>query len=83
VTVLTVTGRLTNEPARRDVRHGVVDESRLAVDDPPCLWISLGCWGQPACHCGHRNGEAAATWLRRAEPLTFRDRRASGGEAAS
>ena len=49
--VLTVTGRLTSEPARRDTPKGVVCELALAVDGRPRLWIPVEIWGQLAGRC--------------------------------
>lgn len=48
--VITLTGYLHNDPARRDIpSHGVVAEFRLAVREPRHrLWIDVECWGQLA-----------------------------------
>ena len=50
--VLTVTGRLTSDPARRDTTKGVVCEFRLAVDGQRRLWLPVvTCWGNLAGAC--------------------------------
>ena len=49
--VLTVTGRLTTDPARRDTTKGVVCDFRIAVDGPQRLWLPVTCWGQLAGTC--------------------------------
>ena len=49
--VLTLTGRLTADPVRRDTPKGVVCEFRLAVDGRPRLWITVQTWGQLAGRC--------------------------------
>ena len=49
--VLTLTGRLTADPVRRDTPKGVVCEFRLAVDTRPRLWITVQTWGQLAGRC--------------------------------
>ena len=49
--VLTVTGRLTSGPIRRDTTRGVVCEFRLAVDHNPRVWITVQTWGQLAGRC--------------------------------
>ncbi len=49
--VLTITGRLTADPVRRDTTRGVVTELRLAVDSRPRLWITVEAWGQLAGRC--------------------------------
>jgi single-stranded DNA-binding protein len=49
--VLTVTGRLTAEPVRRDTTKGVVCEFRLAVDHKPRLWLTVQTWGNVAGRC--------------------------------
>ena len=49
--VLTVTGRLTSDPARRDTTKGVVCEFRLAVDGQRRLWLPVVCWGHLAGIC--------------------------------
>ena len=47
--VITRTGRLTNDPARRDTPKGVVAVFRLAADhNRRRLWIDIECWGQIA-----------------------------------
>lgn len=44
-----LTGRLTNDPARRDTTKGVVTTFRIAVDDrPDRLWIDVETWGHLA-----------------------------------
>ena len=46
---LNLTGRLTNDPVRRDTSHGVVAVFRLAVDDRTHrLWIDVETWGRLA-----------------------------------
>lgn len=49
--VLTVTGRLTADPVRRDAPRGVVCELALAVDGRPRLWLPVETWGQLAGRC--------------------------------
>jgi single-stranded DNA-binding protein len=49
--VLTVTGRLTTDPVRRDTAKGVVCELALAVDGRPRLWLPVEMWGQLAGRC--------------------------------
>jgi single-stranded DNA-binding protein len=49
--VLTVTGRLTTDPVRRDTSNGVVCELALAVDGRPRLWLAVETWGQLAGRC--------------------------------
>jgi hypothetical protein len=49
--VLTLTGRLSAAPVRRDTRKGVVCEFRLAVDGRPRLWITVQTWGLVAGRC--------------------------------
>lgn len=49
--VLTVTGRLTTDPARRDTTRGVVCDFGLAVDGNQRLWLPVTCWGQLAGTC--------------------------------
>jgi single-stranded DNA-binding protein len=51
--VLTITGRLTAEPVRRDTAKGVLCEFRLAVDGRPRLWIGVEAWGHLAGRCAH------------------------------
>jgi single-stranded DNA-binding protein len=62
--VLTVTGHLAGDPARRDTPRGVVCEFRLAVDGRPRLWLSVETWGQLAGRCAkhlHNGRHIAAT----------------------
>jgi len=49
--VLTVAGRVANEPVRRETARGVVCEFRLAVECRPRLWIGVQTWGQLAGRC--------------------------------
>ena len=49
--VLSVTGRLTSDPARRDTTNGVVCEFRLAVDGQRRLWLPVVTWGKLAGTC--------------------------------
>lgn len=47
--VITLTGRLHNDPARRDTPKGVVATFRLAVDtNRHRLWIDIDTWGHLA-----------------------------------
>ena len=46
--VVALTGRLTNDPVRRDTKAGVVAEFRLAVDARPRLFIDIETWGPTA-----------------------------------
>ena len=43
--VLTVTGRLADDPVRRETPKGVVCEFRLAVDGRPRLYLTIQTWG--------------------------------------
>ena len=44
-----LTGRLVDDPVRRDTSNGVVAEFRLAVDGRPRrLWITVETWGHQA-----------------------------------
>ena len=46
---VSLTGRLTNDPVRRDTTRGVVASFRIAVDDrPERLWIDVEAWGHVA-----------------------------------
>jgi single-stranded DNA-binding protein len=49
--VLTLTGRIGDEPVRRDTTKGVVCEFRLAVHGRPRLWITVVTWGHLAGVC--------------------------------
>jgi single-stranded DNA-binding protein len=49
--VITVTGRLADDPVRRETAKGVVCEFRLAVDGRPRLYITIQCWGHLAGRC--------------------------------
>ena len=49
--VVTLTGRLTSNPARRATTKGVVCQFALAVDGRPRLWIPVDTWGQLAGRC--------------------------------
>ena len=49
--VLTVTGRLTSDPARRDTTRGVVCDFRMSVDGQDRLWLPVTCWGHLAGKC--------------------------------
>ena len=49
--VLSVTGRLTSDPARRDTTNGVVCEFRVAVDGQRRLWLPVVTWGKLAGTC--------------------------------
>jgi single-strand DNA-binding protein len=51
VNVLSLTGRLTADPVRRETSRGVVCEFRVAVDCRPRLWIGIEAWGQLAGRC--------------------------------
>jgi single-stranded DNA-binding protein len=46
--VLTLAGRVSSNPVRRETTKGVVCEFRLAVDCRPRLWIVVQTWGQMA-----------------------------------
>ncbi len=48
---LTLTGRLGDDPVRRDTTKGVVCEFRLAVHGRPRLWITVVVWGHLAGLC--------------------------------
>ncbi len=49
--VVTLTGRLTEDPVRRDTPKGVVCEFRVTVDTRPRLWIPIQTWGHLAGCC--------------------------------
>lgn len=49
--VLTLTGRLSDDPVRRDTPKGVVCEFRLATHGRPRLWITVVAWGHLAGLC--------------------------------
>jgi single-stranded DNA-binding protein len=49
--VLTVTGHLTTDPARRDTAKGVVCEFRVLVDGQRRLWLPVVVWGHLAGVC--------------------------------
>ena len=49
--VLTVTGHLIANPARRDTTKGVVCDFRIAVDGQRRLRLSVTCWGHLAGAC--------------------------------
>ncbi|MAT06825.1 MAG: hypothetical protein CL424_17465 [Acidimicrobiaceae bacterium] len=49
--VLTVTGRLADDPIRRETSKGVVCEFRLAVDGRPRLYLTVQTWGHLAGRC--------------------------------
>jgi len=49
--VLTVTGRLADDPVRRETPKGVVCEFRLAVDGRPRLHLTVQAWGHLAGRC--------------------------------
>jgi single-stranded DNA-binding protein len=49
--VLTVTGRLVDDPVRRETTKGVVCEFRLAVADRPRLYLTVQTWGHLAGRC--------------------------------
>jgi single-stranded DNA-binding protein len=52
--VLTVTGRLTADPTRRDATAGMVCEFRIAVDGRRGMWLPVVCWGPLAGSCYRR-----------------------------
>ena len=47
---ITVTGRLVNQPARRETAKGVVTCFRVAVDGRPRLYLDIETWGTTAGH---------------------------------
>lgn len=49
--VLTVTGRLADDPVRRETSKGVVCEFRLAVSGRPRLYLTVQTWGHLAGRC--------------------------------
>jgi single-stranded DNA-binding protein len=66
---VSLTGHLTNDPARRDTNKGVVTSFRIAVDDrPERLWIDIEAWGHlagvAASHLHHRRHIAITGRLR-------------------
>lgn len=49
--VLTVTGRLADEPIRRETSKGVVCEFRLTVVGRPRIYLTIQTWGHLAGRC--------------------------------
>ncbi len=49
--VVTFTGRVKDDPVRKDTKHGVVAEWVLAVDGKNREWISVEAWGRLAGTC--------------------------------
>lgn len=49
--VLTATGRLADDPVRRETDKGVVCEFRLAVAGRPRLYLTVQSWGHLAGRC--------------------------------
>jgi single-stranded DNA-binding protein len=49
--VVTVTGRLADDPVRRETAKGVVCEFRLAVAGRPRLYLTVQSWGHLAGRC--------------------------------
>jgi single-stranded DNA-binding protein len=49
--VLTVTGRLAEDPVRRETSKGVVCEFRLAVAGRPRVYLTVQTWGHLAGRC--------------------------------
>jgi single-strand DNA-binding protein len=49
--VLTVTGRLVDDPVRRETTKGVVSEFRLAVAGRPRIYLTVQTWGHLAGCC--------------------------------
>jgi single-strand DNA-binding protein len=45
---ITILGTLTDDPARRDTRRGVVSTFRLTCAGTPRLWIDVETWGHLA-----------------------------------
>ena len=45
---ITIIGTLTDNPARRDTKRGVVATFRLAASGTPRIWIDIESWGQLA-----------------------------------
>lgn len=45
---ITILGTLTDDPARRDTRRGVVATFRVACPSTPRLWIDIETWGHLA-----------------------------------
>jgi single-stranded DNA-binding protein len=60
--VLTVTGRLTTDPTRRQAVRGLVCEFRVVVDGQRGMWLPAVCWGPLAgsCYRRLRNGDHVA-----------------------
>lgn len=60
--LVALTGRLADEPDRRDTTNGVVCSFRLAVDGKPRLWITIDTWGRLAGTCAQHlhNGRRVA-----------------------
>ena len=73
--VLTVTGRLTADPVRKDTARGVVCEFRLAVDGKPRIWLPVASWGQLAGNCArhlHQGRRVAVTGALRVDQWVAR-----------
>ena len=73
--VLTITGRLTADPVRRDTAKGVVCEFRVAVDGRPRLWLGVEAWGHLAGRCAqhlHAGRRVAVTGALLCEQYTTR-----------
>lgn len=49
--VITVTGRLADDPIRRETSKGVVCEFRLVADGRPRLYLTIQTWGHLAGRC--------------------------------
>ena len=49
--ILCLTGRVADQPVRRDTPKGVVCEFRLAAHGHPRLWITVVSWGHLAGVC--------------------------------
>ena len=78
--ILCLTGRVADQPVRRDTNKGVVCEFRLAAHGRPRLWITVVTWGHLAGVCAQhaRPGRAiAVTGELRHDQYTTR-----GGERA-
>jgi single-strand DNA-binding protein len=76
--VLTVTGRLTADPARRDSSKGVVCDFVVAVDGQRRLFLPVTVWGRLAGTCAahlHRGRQVAVSGQLRVDEYL-----ASGGD---
>src|SRR5579864_4979517 len=48
---ISITGRLTGDPSRRETAKGVVTSFRIGSDTTPRVWLDVECWGHLAGTC--------------------------------